>query len=62
MLSPVFSEQFGLIKHKKYIYICVCVCVCAIGANNMVTLINALCDDISFSTVIHENVNTKPVK
>jgi hypothetical protein len=28
----------------------------------MVTLINSLCNDISFSTLIHESVNTKPIK
>jgi len=65
MLFLVFSEKLGLMMLKKcvyiYIYNCVCVCVCAFGANNMVTLINSLCDDISFSTLIHENVNTKPI-
>ena len=55
MLFPVFSEQFRLITLKKNIYIC------AIGANNMVTLINSLCNDISFSTLIREIVNTKPI-
>jgi hypothetical protein len=53
MLCPVFSEQLGLITFKK---------IYTIGANNMVTLINSLCNDISFSTLIHESVNTKPIK